>query len=157
MKKILDHLDELIAAIVLVILVVVMFLNVLFRQIEGVQFSAFADELTTKLFVLFSLLGASAAIRRGSHLGLSILTDAMNVKVRKWIHLAGYLIGAAFCVILVVYGIKMTVNEYRMGQTTLTNQWPEWIFGIYVPIGGAFCLFRFLQQAVLELKGRDEA
>ena len=78
MKKILKNLDEILSAIVLVILVVVMFLNVVFRQVQGLAFSAFADELTTKLFVLFSLLGASIAAKRGSHLGLTILTDSME-------------------------------------------------------------------------------
>lgn len=154
MKKVLKNMDEILAAIILVILVVVMFLNVIFRQVEGIQFSAFADELTTKLFVLFSLLGASVAVKRKSHLGLSILTDALSPQVRKWIHVFGYIVATAFCGLLIVTGIKMTINEFQMGQKTLTNQWPEWLFGMYVPIGGAFCAFRFLEQIVLEIKGR---
>lgn len=156
MKKILKNLDEILSAIVLVILVVVMFLNVVFRQVQGLAFSAFADELTTKLFVLFSLLGASIAAKRGSHLGLTILTDSMEEKTKRWVHFFGFLIATAFCIMLIVYGIKMTINEFHMEQKTLTNQWPEWIFGMYVPIGSAFCALRFAQQAVNQLKGRKE-
>ena len=144
------------AAIVLVILVVVMFLNVVFRQIEGLSFSAFADELTTKLFVLFSLLGAAIAAKRETHLGLTILTDSMGERTRRWVHFFGFLIATAFCLLLVVYGTKMTINEYRMDQKTLTNQWPEWLFGIYIPIGSAFCALRFAQQAVKQLTGGKE-
>lgn len=155
MKKIIQNLDEVLAAIVLVILVVVMFLNVLFRQIEGLAFSAFADEITTKLFVLFSLLGASIAAKRKSHLGLTVLTDAVSDKAKTWINFFGYIIAAAFCILLIVYGTKMTINEYTMNQKTLTNQWPEWIFGAFIPIGMLFCTYRFIQCAIATIHCKD--
>ena len=52
-------------------------------------------------------------------------------------------------------GAKMTIYEFSVGQLTAGMQWPEWIFGIYVPIGAAFIAFRFIMEAIKLFTNRD--
>ena len=42
----------------------------------------------------------------------------------------------------------MVISQYQMGQETATMQWPEWIYGSFVPIGAAFAMMAFLQTMV---------
>ncbi len=156
MKKALCNLDEILAAIVLLIMTGIAFVNVIARY--GLSSSiSFTEELTSKLFVLFSLLGAAIAAKRRSHLGLTIITDALPAKTCLTVCAVGYALATAFCLLLLVYGIKMTAYEYSVDQLTAGMQWPEWIFGIYIPIGAAVAGFRFAQQAVAMFRQRGEA
>ena len=155
MKKFLNSIDEILASITLIIMLAVAFANVIGRQFANLPIS-FTDELTSKLFVLFSLLGASIAAKRGTHLGLTIVTDALPKKVSSIISAVGFLIGTVFCLVLMFYGLKMTIYEYNVGQVTLTMQWPEWIFGSFIPIGSLLCAVRFLQSAINKFRGKEE-
>ena len=42
----------------------------------------------------------------------------------------------------------MVISQYRLGQETATMQWPEWIYGSFVPVGAAFAMIAFLQTMV---------
>ena len=36
-------------------------------------------------------------------------------------------------------------------------QWPEWIFGSFVPIGAFFLTLRFIQVLIAEIKTKPES
>ena len=155
MKKALSHLDEILAAGILLLMTGITFVNVIARY--GISSSiSFTEELTSKMFVLFSLLGAAIAAKRRTHLGLTIITDMLPANIHRIVCATGYLLATAFCILLTAYGIKMTEFEYSFGQLTAGMQWPEWIFSIYIPIGSAVAGFRFAQQAVIMLRQKAE-
>ena len=109
---------------------------------------AVSDEMSTYLFVLMSFMGTAIAARRKSHLGLSIVTDHVSLRARLIIGLLMYAVSALFCLLIVIFGIQMVVSQYRLGQETATMQWPEWIYGSFVPVGAAFAMIAFLQTMV---------
>lgn len=59
-----------------------------------------------------------------------------------------YGISALFCLLIVIFGIQMVISQYQLGQETATMQWPEWIYGSFVPVGAAFAMIAFLQTMV---------
>lgn len=154
--KILDKLEEIIASICLIVMTILTFSNVVARYVFSASFS-FSEEITTYLFVLLSLLGTAIAAKRGAHLGLSIITDAVGPKVRKILNCIGFFIATVFCAAIFWYGIGMVQNQQMLGQVTAGMQWPEWIFGSFVPIGAFFATIRFAKVLVKEIKGRPEA
>lgn len=154
MKKILkicDWIEEGLAAIALIVMTVITFVNVIARYLFSASLS-FSDEVTTYLFVLLSLLGTAIAAKRRAHLGLTILTDIVNPKVRKVLLLIGYGIAVIFSAAIYYYGILMVKNQILLGQTTPAMQWPEWIYGSFVPFGVFFVVIRFFQAFVEEAK-----
>lgn len=156
MKKILkicDWIEEGLAAIALIVMTVITFVNVIARYLFSASLS-FSDEVTTYLFVLLSLLGTAIAAKRRAHLGLTILTDIVNPKVRKVLLLIGYGIAVIFSAAIFYYGILMVKNQILLGQTTPAMQWPEWIYGSFVPFGAFFVVIRFFQAFVEEAKNR---
>lgn len=60
-----------------------------------------------------------------------------------------------FTSIIFYYGILMVISQYTLGQKTAGMQWPEWIFGSFVPIGSFFVLIRFLQILIHIISGKN--
>lgn len=146
MRKIFDNFEEILASMILFIMIVIAFANVVSRYFLSSAI-AFTDELTSKLFVLFSLIGASIAVKRKAHLGLSIITDLFHPKLQRLVSVISNLLATLLFVIILIYGVKMTMYEFTVKQTTAGLQWPEWIFGIYIPIGSLVLSIRFGQSA----------
>ncbi len=151
----LERLEEIIAAVCLSVMTVLAFANVVARYVFSASFS-FSEEITTYLFVLLSLLGTAIAARRRAHLGLTILTDLVSPKVRRILHIIGYLFAVAFTGAIFYYGILMVISQRQLGQVTANMQWPEWIFGSFVPIGALLATIRFAQVLVEEIRGNGE-
>ena len=72
-----------------------------------------------------------------------------------WVRL-GNLLGIAFGAVLVYFGFLMAQQEYVLGQKTTGMQWPEWLYGMWIPICGAVLIIRYLQLTAKELKAMKE-
>ena len=153
--RILDRIEEIVAAVCLSVMTILAFANVVARYVFSASFS-FSEEITTYLFVLLSLLGTAIAARRRAHLGLTILTDVVSPKVRRILHIIGYLFAVAFTGAIFYYGILMVLSQRQLQQVTANMQWPEWIFGSFVPVGALFATVRFVQVLIEEIRGTDE-
>lgn len=151
--RIVDKIEEVVSIVCLVVMTILTFGNVVSRYVFSASFS-FSEEITTYLFVLLSLMGTAIAAKRGAHLGLSIITDAVGPKTEKVLKIIGYFAATVFCGAIFYYGILMVMNQRMLGQVTAGTQLPEWIFGSFVPIGAFFATFRFLQVLVLEIKSK---
>ena len=149
--KILNKIEEGICIVCLIVMTALVFANVFSRYVLHLSLS-FSEEITTNLFVLLSMMGTAIAARRRAHLGLSILTDAVSPKVRRAMLVFGFGLATVFCFAAFFYGIKMVHNEYILGQVTPSMQWPEWIYGCFVPVGAAFMTLRFAQATLEEIR-----
>lgn len=143
----LEKIEKFVACVAVSIMAVLVFVNVIARYVFGDSL-AVSDELSTYLFVLMSFMGTAIAARRKAHLGLSIITDRVSPRARMIINEVMYAISALFCLLIVIFGVQMVISQYQMGQETATMQWPEWIYGSFVPIGAAFAMLAFLQTMV---------
>lgn len=143
----LEKIEKFVACVAVSIMAVLVFINVIARYVFGDSL-AVSDELSTYLFVLMSFMGTAIAARRKAHLGLSIVTDRVSPRARMIINEVMYAISALFCLLIVIFGVQMVISQYQMGQETATMQWPEWIYGSFVPIGAAFAMLAFLQTMV---------
>ena len=143
----LSKIEKLVACVCVSIMAVLVFVNVIARYVFGNSL-AVSDEMSTYLFVLMCFMGTAVAARRKAHLGLSIVTDHVSPRARMIISMVMYAISALFCLLIVIFGIQMVISQYQMGQETATMQWPEWIYGSFVPVGAAFAMMAFLQTMV---------
>lgn len=153
--KVFDKIEEMLAAACLTVMAILTFANVIARYLFSASFS-FSEEITTYLFVLLSMLGTAIAAKRRAHLGLSIVTDAVGPRVEKILRIIGYAAAVVFTGAIFYYGILMVRNQQILGQVTAGMQWPEWIFGSFVPIGAFFATVRFIQVLVEEIRRNPE-
>lgn len=152
----LEKIEKVVSCVCVSVMAVLVFANVIARYVFNHSL-AFSDEMSTYLFVLMSFMGTAIAARRRAHLGLSIVTDRVSPKTRKYINVVMYVIAALFCLLIVIFGVQMVLSQYRLGQETAAMQWPEWIYGSFVPIGAAFSMIAFIEGAVAMAKEEPEA
>jgi len=93
MLRFLDtRLEEMLGALLLAVMVTIAFVNVVVRYCTPFSF-AWTEELTINFFVWIVLLGSARSFRDGSHLGMSILYDALPKSLR----FCCYLLSMALC------------------------------------------------------------
>ena len=151
----LQKIEKVVSCSCVAVMAVLVFANVIARKVFNHSL-AVSDEMSTYLFVLMSFMGAAIAARRGAHLGLSIVTDRLGPKAKKGVGFIMYLVSAFFCLLIVIFGIQMVMSQYQLGQETATMQWPEWIYGLFVPVGAAFAMLAFIAGIMTMLKKPEE-
>ena len=154
MRYILGKIEDIICAICLIVMTALTFANVIARYVFSASFS-FSEEITTYLFVLLSLIGSAAAARRKAHLGFTAIVDLFPAGLKRAIQTMSYALATLFSAALFWYGISMVQSQIRHGQVTAGMQWPEWIFGSFVPIGAFFITIEFLFMLIDTIKGEE--
>lgn len=152
--KFIEKFEKFVACASVSVMAILVFVNVIARFIFNSPL-AVADEMSCYLFVLMSFMGTAIAARRKAHLGLTIVTDKLSPSAARKVQVLMYFIAAVFCLLIVIFGIEMVMSQYALGQETATMQWPEWIYGLFVPVGAAFALLAFLSVAVKTAKGEE--
>ena len=154
MKKLLKFLNEIednFCAIILAYMTVTAFLNVIARHVFLASLP-WVEELNKLGLVILTYCGASLALKRGSHLGLSLLTDYMPEKMQDIVFILGCICGIFFCAVAVKYGYRMAADEFIHNVRTQGMQWPEYLYAMWLPIGCFILAIRFMQLIVKRAK-----
>lgn len=155
LDKIVCKIEDYLCIITFVIMLVLTFANVVSRFALHMALS-FTEEIVTGLFVLASLAGTSVAVRNGSHLGLDFVIGFMPKKVQKILAVLATLLAIILCGTMLYYGIEMVRQEIFLQQVTATMQWPEWIYGLTVPVGAGVLVFRYVLGLISQITNWKE-
>lgn len=153
--KFIEKFEKFVSCAYVSVMAVLVFANVIARFVFNSPL-AVADEMSCYLFVLMSFMGTAIAARKKAHLGLTIVTDKLSPSAAKKVQVLMYIIAAIFCLLIVIFGVEMVISQHSLGQETATMQWPEWIYGLFVPIGAAFAMIAFLSVAVETARTKEE-
>ena len=153
--KFLNQLEDNFCAIILAIMTVLAFINVIARYVFLASFP-WVEELNRLGLVILTYVGAAVALKQHAHLGLSILTDRLPKPAQKVIAVIGSLAGLFFCYIAITYGYKMVMSEYTHHVLTQGMQWPEYLFGLWLPVGCVVLAIRFVQQIIYVFIKKEE-
>lgn len=153
MKKFLNSFEDGICSIILFIMLILTFINVIARKFlvwidPSLGSMPFVEELTCVGLMVLSILGAATASKRGAHLGLSVLTDLLPKTAQNVIQLICDILNAAFCAGIVYLGYLMVQNQFVHHVVSMGMSWPTWLYGVWMPVGGAVLCIRQIQLAV---------
>ena len=153
MKKFLNTFEDSICAVVLFVMLILTFANVVARKLlvlidPSLGSMPFVEELNCVGLMMLSILGAATAAKRQAHLGLSVITDLLPQMAQRVIALICDLLGAAFCAAIVYLGYLMVQNQLNNNILSMGMSWPVWLYGIWLPIGGAVVFIREIQLAI---------
>lgn len=151
MSKLLRKIEENLAIIVYIILIILTFSNVIGRYLLKSSIS-FTEEIAVNLFVLLSMIGVSIAVSDRAHLGLSALTELFPKRLQLLISCISNILGLIFGVVLLITGIIMVKNQIAINARTITLMWPAWIYGSFLPFGSLFIIYRFFECAIMDFK-----
>ena len=142
LNRFIGRVEKYICVATFVVMLTLTFVNILSRYLLTMSLS-FTEEIVTSLFVIASLAGASIAIRDNAHLGLDFITSFFPKSVQRALFVFANLLGIVFCAVVFYHGILMVKHEYVSGQVSATMQWPEWMYGMTVPVGSALLIVRY--------------
>jgi C4-dicarboxylate transporter DctQ subunit len=148
-----DHLEEAALCLLLAVMVVITFVTVFTRYVFDLPLS-YIDQLVPNLFVWVTFLGASAAVKRRAHLGLSLVYDALPPRGRAALDVVVLAGTSAFFAATAWYGWKVVVMQME-NQLTTALGYPAWLVGIAVPAGAALFVVRSLEAWWRQRRGRE--
>ncbi|TFH31377.1 MAG: TRAP transporter small permease [Deltaproteobacteria bacterium] len=139
-RKIWDNVEEGALCLLLSLMVTITFVTVVTRYVFDFPLS-YIDQLVPNMFVWVTFLGASAAVKRRAHLGLSLLYDLVPAGARAALDALILLGCGAFFLGTAVYGAKIV--SMQMENRLMTSLgYPSWFVGLAVPVGSVLFVVR---------------
>ena len=159
MKKIYDHIEEIVLVPGFAIMLIINFINVLSRYVFKTSW-AFTEELCVMMFVYVSFFGAAVAVKRRQHLGFTLILDKMPKKLR-WIVETGITVAVViFMIVMVYYGILVCQNQLRYHSVTAALRISTAWAGASIPSSGVFIILRTIEMYIKDTKamfaGKEE-
>jgi TRAP-type C4-dicarboxylate transport system permease small subunit len=136
-------------------MVAITFVTVITRYVFDAPLS-YVDQLVPNLFVWVTFLGASAAVRRRAHLGLSALYDLFPARARVVLDVVILLGTSAFFLATAWYGwqvVRLQVENHLMN----TLGYPAWMVGVAIPAGALLFVARSVEAWWNHRHGHDVA
>ena len=155
MKKRIDRIEDYVCVLLMAVMLALAFANVLGRYVFFSSI-AFTEEITTALFVFLGVMGTAIAAKKGSHLGLTLVTDRFPVHIQRYFCFFANFMCCAWSLFILYRGIMMVQLQMQLKQLSITLQIPEYFYGLFLPIGAAFMSFRFGQAALRALVVKRE-
>jgi TRAP-type transport system small permease protein len=141
------------AALILLAMVAIVTADVALRSTSGGGI-AWANEISEYALYIMTLLTAPWLLRRGQHVRLDLLLTLVPPRIAWLMEAAGDVLGFAVSVVLVRYGLAMTMDSWRLGAITIKNLvFPEWWLLALLPATFALLAVEFVFRFDRLLKG----
>jgi TRAP-type C4-dicarboxylate transport system permease small subunit len=155
------HFLAVLAALILLAMVAVVSADILLRNLTRTSFT-WANEVSEYALYLITLLAAPWLLRRGQHVRLDLVLVLVPPRVAWAMELVADAIGFLVCLVLLRYGVAVTLDSWRTGSITIKNLvFPEW--WLLAPLPAVFLLlaiefvFRFHRLLTGEKARRRDA
>lgn len=149
-NKLFDFLEEFLLVVILAVMIVMNFLNVVFRYLLPQSPFSYTEELTLLLFVWATMIGIACGIKRGAHTGMSLITDRLPPTIHRIVIVIATLLMCVFSVAVIYSGITLVKNNAKFGNIltalNISANWKSMAF----PVGGVMMLYRSLYAGVMQ-------
>ena len=105
-----------------------------------------AGELSCYLMVWLIFVGSSQVVKKEGHISVSLLSDLVPKKVRRYLQCFVTIFSVFFCIILTFYSFEHVVQVKDSHQISPALEMPIWIAYLSIPVGGALTSFRYIQH-----------
>ncbi len=135
--------------VTMVLMTIVTLLQIVFRI--GFTALTWSEELTCFLLVAASFLGTAVAFKRGSHIAVTFLLNAMPAPLKRLSLLLIDGVGIAFFAVLTIYGAELCRQEASQMATALSVSM-SWVYLIF-PVTGAIVVLHLIAHGESVLRG----
>ncbi len=151
MSKALSFIENSLLVLGAAIMCIIAFGNVVSRYVTGSSFS-FTEEITINILVLVVFVGASVGVRKGAHLGFTLVFDRASLPFKKLICIFTGIIVTLVFGLLTYYGIDMLIYQMSINQMSPALGLPQWIYSTGFALGCLLCVIRSIEVSVKEYK-----
>ena len=132
------RLDYLIAALLLLAMALIAFVNVLSRYFFHFSIGA-TEELTINLFVWMTVVGTGIAFERGAQLGMVTFFNMFPRSMQKFLVVFSAVLGAGLFILVCGYMIQAIYDEMTLFKASSAALGiPVWIYYAGVPLLSVF-------------------
>ena len=143
--------DEWIAAMLLMAMALIAFVNVLSRYFVNFSIGA-TEEITINLFVWMTVVGTGIAFERGAQLGMVTFFNLFPLKMRKTLVVLSAFLGAGLFVLVCAYMIQAIYDEITLFKaTSAALSIPVWTYYAGVPVLSVFVFIGIYKNASAKL------
>jgi len=129
-------------------------INVVVRYLTNISF-AFTEEYSVVLMVLVTILGTSLAMAGGRHIRIEYFTYFLSARGRQIAEIVAMVLVIVCFGIIMVYGFKLTWDEYRYDSLTPGLGDPQWLHTGWLPLLSLFVIGRAGGRIVRMWRGED--
>ena len=131
------------AALILLAMVVLVSADIILRNLTRTGFP-WANEVSEYALYVITLLTAPWLLRRGQHVRIDLVLTLVPLRLAWLMEAVGDIVGFAVCLIMMRYGLKMTLDSAMLGSITIKNLvFPEWWLLWPLPACFAFLAVEF--------------
>jgi TRAP-type C4-dicarboxylate transport system permease small subunit len=144
LKNFFDHFEEMMGALVILVMVSLSFINVITRYII-VYPLAFTEEITISMFVWVTMLGVSIAFRNNANLAVTVFYDLVPRSCRKIFYFIANGLCIVFFLLLIWLGGRQVIDEWQIGAITDSLAIPACIYSAGIPVFSVLIVIRIVQ------------
>ena len=146
MRFVLREFEKIACAVLFLGMTLLGFVNVVVRYATHYSFAA-SEELLTNGFLLLTVFGAAIAARRGEHLAVTLVHDALPKRLAQ----AAFILSVILSVLLLAasawFSWATLMNQIDSGIRSYALGLPAWWYQAGLPFGFALIIIRYLQHA----------
>lgn len=156
-KKILNNFEEYISSVLLGLMVVLIFMQIVFRFILNLPLR-WTEEAARYAMILLIYLSACAGVKKEKHIRIEAIHNALPRKAALVYWIISNVIWFAFNAAMTVYGLKMAWHIYSTGQVSPVLHLPMGLLYMVIPFCFTIMDIRIIQLVLnrLRLEKRDE-
>ena len=139
-SSVLENIQAVIGGLFLFVLLIVVFMDVLFRQV-GTPL-VWLQNIAGFSFIWVVFFGAALGLKKGTHYRIEIFSKA-GIKFRKFMDLTVFTCEAIFILVLIIYGYQFAVMS--MQRLVMPGGVPMFYAVVAIPLSGVFMLCYFIE------------
>lgn len=144
LQRICDALERLSCVLIFVflaVMVAVVFAQVIWRYVLSASIF-WSEELSRYLMVWATMFASGVCLKRGAHMAVRFVHDALPANLRRWSALGVYLLILSFLAVVFRYGITLVARTWMQISPTLNL--PMGAVYLCIPLGALFMAIQVL-------------
>jgi TRAP-type C4-dicarboxylate transport system permease small subunit len=144
------------AAVAMVALLIAVLLSVAGRQF-GFNISGI-DSYAGFLLAAAGFLSLAHTLKRGEHIRVTLLLNALHGKARRGLELWALAVGVLLAALFAFYSVRLAWQSHEFNDVSTGNDaTPLWIPQLSMALGAVVLLVAMIDELVLEVLGRRVA
>lgn len=152
MNKLVDYMNwgiKHILNLLMALLVVVVFLQVIFRFALDSPL-AWTEELARYSLIWLTFLGAAYAMSSKAHIGMEFFVNLFNLSIRKALYIIATFASLLFFLLMVIEGYDLAMQG--MSQLSPVLRIPMGMIYMVIPVSGAILIINMASQFSKDFK-----
>ncbi len=146
-----QHGEEYLCVVALVIMTIIIGLQVVMRYIFQSSIT-WSEELSRYLCIWLVFIGSSFAVRKGRHICVDALHDALPPKPALCVAIIADVLFLIFAIIVAIFGFEVLARILDSGQQSPAMGVSMGTIYSALPIGFVLIVFRLLQSIYLKVR-----